>query len=376
MVDITKTSLVILASIGVSYILVYLKELFIPFVIAVFITYLITPIQEFLMNPLFVIQKVFRRKKRTNFSALPQSEGETTSPRSREEITLELPECVIMPRWLAATLSLLIFGGFLFGIGVVVAGSINQLKDNFGRYEDEAARIYDVSKEWVDHFQHVLGSNTDDMQSSFVDVFSGIVGWLLEVIVDLFAQAIMVFIFVCYLLISRIRPTRGLWIRIDRHITHYIRVKTVISFLVGLAVGLVLYLLKVDLAFVFGVMTFCFNFIPNVGAFASTLCPLPIILLDPLLHTSSKILAIVLPFTIHFLCGNFVEPLVFGKELEIHALTVLFGLSFWGILWGITGMLLSVPITAVIKIALEHQTNPTCQKIAAIMEGKLPRVPR
>lgn len=68
---------------------------------------------------------------------------------------------------------------------------------------------------------------------------------------------------------------------LERRIQHYIVLKTFISLCVGALVGFALAIIGVDLAFVFAIITFMLNFIPNVGSIIATLLPLPLVLLDP-----------------------------------------------------------------------------------------------
>ena len=85
-------------------------------------------------------------------------------------------------------------------------------------------------------------------------------------------------------------------------------------------------------------------------------------------------LAIILPGTVQMVVGNVIEPKLLGDSLELHPITVLLSLIFWGIIWGIPGMLLAAPITAVLKILLENIeiTKP----VATLLEGKLPKSPK
>jgi predicted PurR-regulated permease PerM len=149
-----------------------------------------------------------------------------------------------------------------------------------------------------------------------------------------------------------------MWVDIDSAIHRYLIAKTLVSIAMGLLVFIVLGpILKVKLAHLFGVLTIIFNFIPNIGALLAALLPLPIILLDPDLSTSSQVLAILLPLAIHFIIGNFVEPFVLGPLLSLHPVVVLLSLSFWYVLWGVAGAILAVPITSVVAIALKRSNK-------------------
>ncbi len=122
----------------------------------------------------------------------------------------------------------------------------------------------------------------------------------------------------------------------------------------GILVGLTLWLLGVELAMVFGLLAFLLNFIPSIGSVVSTLLPLPVVLLSPELSTAAKVAAIAVPGGIQFAVGNLVEPKIMGRSLDLHPVTVLLGLIFFGMIWGIIGMILATPIVAVTKIVLER----------------------
>ena len=79
----------------------------------------------------------------------------------------------------------------------------------------------------------------------------------------------------------------------------------------------------------------------------------------------------LLPGAIQLAVGNLVEPMVMGENLDLHPVTILMSLIFWGLLWGIVGMLLATPIMAVLKIIFSRLeiTRP----IAELLAGRLPQ---
>lgn len=103
----------------------------------------------------------------------------------------------------------------------------------------------------------------------------------------------------------------------------------------------------------------------------ATLLPLPVVLLDPKLSTAQTVLAIALPGAVHTAVGNVIEPKLFGDRLELHPVTVLMALAFWYALWGVPGAILSVPVTAAIRIVLSHLEHPYARIILAVLEGRL-----
>jgi predicted PurR-regulated permease PerM len=144
------------------------------------------------------------------------------------------------------------------------------------------------------------------------------------------------------------------WSEIASKIQRYIVVKAVLSAATGLAVGTVLAVLGIDLAMVFGLMAFLLNFIPSIGSIVATLLPLPVVIFNPELGTTTAVLAIALPGLIQLVVGNVVDPLVMGEALDLHPVAIVLSLILWGMIWGVVGMLLAAPIAAILKLLLER----------------------
>jgi AI-2 transport protein TqsA len=183
----------------------------------------------------------------------------------------------------------------------------------------------------------------------------------------------LVLIYVGFLLFgnSGTMPTNPDWREAERQTKKYLLIKTSVSATTGVLTGAILYMLGVDLAIVFGLLAFLLNFIPSLGSIIATLLPLPIVLLAPQATPLAMFLAIALPGSVQFTIGNIIEPKLMGRGLDLHPITVLMVLIFWGILWGPIGMILSVPITAVIKIVLgRHEST---RPVADVLAGRLGR---
>jgi len=135
--------------------------------------------------------------------------------------------------------------------------------------------------------------------------------------------------------------------------------KTLISLLTGVLVALSLYLLQAPFPFLWGLLAFLLNFIPNIGSIVAGIPPILVTLFDSGSITKTLMVAVAF-IVIQIVVGNFVEPKVLGKGLDLSPLIVLLSLLFWGWLWGIPGMLLSVPLTAALKISMEQfdRTKP------------------
>jgi AI-2 transport protein TqsA len=141
-------------------------------------------------------------------------------------------------------------------------------------------------------------------------------------------------------------------------VRRYIGTKVVISLITGVLVWLALdRVVDLPLAGVFGILAFLLNFIPSIGSIFSTMLPIPVAVAqfqgtDGEIVWGMVILAVLLPGAVQITMGNVIEPKLMGGGLNLHPVTVLLALSFWGLLWGIPGMFLAAPITAAIRIVL------------------------
>jgi AI-2 transport protein TqsA len=138
----------------------------------------------------------------------------------------------------------------------------------------------------------------------------------------------------------------------------------------GILVWLILWGFGLHMAPLFGLLAFLFNFIPSIGSIIATLLPIPIAFAQ-FQNEPWMILAVVgFPGTVHMTIGNVVEPRLMGRGLELHPVTVLLALAFWGLLWGIVGMVLAVPMVAAMRIVFSHFSST--RPLADLLAGRLP----
>jgi len=138
-------------------------------------------------------------------------------------------------------------------------------------------------------------------------------------------------------------------------IKHYMVLKTGISMVTGVIVSLMLMVVGVDYYILWGLVAFLLNFIPNIG---SIIAAVPAVLLALVQFGAGTAALIALGYVIiNIVFGSIIEPKIMGKGLGLSTLVVFLSLIFWGWLLGPIGMLLSIPLTIMVKIALDVRPN-------------------
>ena len=140
---------------------------------------------------------------------------------------------------------------------------------------------------------------------------------------------------------------------IIRRVNYYLLVKVVISAITGVMIFVLAILFGLELAVALGVITFVLNFIPNVGSIAAT----ALIALVAHVQVGDAALTAAVFFCaggIQFLNGNIIDPLMMGRALRLSAFGIILSLAFWGAVWGIPGMFLSVPIMVMLLVVCSH----------------------
>ncbi|MCX4243777.1 AI-2E family transporter [Paraliomyxa miuraensis] len=137
-------------------------------------------------------------------------------------------------------------------------------------------------------------------------------------------------------------------------VQRYLGLKTVISAATGVCVLVLLSALGVDFPLLWGMVAFLLNFIPNVGSIIAALPAMAVALVQPDQGPLSMVLVGLGYLAINTVIGNLIEPQLLGRRLGLSPLVVFVSLVFWGWVWGPVGMVLSVPMTIAVRIALER----------------------
>ncbi len=138
-------------------------------------------------------------------------------------------------------------------------------------------------------------------------------------------------------------------------IKEYMVLKAIISFFTGIIIWVALSFVGTDYAFLWAVLAFLLNFIPNIGSIIAAVPPVLLTFIQ--LGSVSALVVVVVYTAVNIIIGSIVEPKVMGKGLGISSLVVFLSLIFWGWLLGTVGMLLSIPLTIMAKIVFDANEN-------------------
>jgi AI-2 transport protein TqsA len=292
---------------------------------------------------------------------------------------LELLLRIRIPRSLAVFLIVVTFFFILYLLGVLFYNSGKAFAASVPDYAQRLSEVFGQIAEKLRtsrlNWDPWLWSKTPD--SGRVTAF---VLRSLNQIFSLFSTFILVFVFLIFMLAGRgrlkvkversLHPRRAETInqiieRIDHDIQKYLGIKTGISLLSGLITMVVLFIFGVEFAVLFGILTAILNFIPSLGSIVS-MALISIIAAFQFGSIFPALWILLILGGLDLVIANLLEPKLMGQGLGLSPLVVLFSLIFWGWLWGIPGLILAVPLMAVIKIICIHipALDPVAQFIS------------
>mmetsp|Transcript_33310 Transcript_33310/g.72016 ORF Transcript_33310/g.72016 Transcript_33310/m.72016 type:complete len:384 (+) Transcript_33310:204-1355(+) len=265
--------------------------------------------------------------------------------------------------------------GLCSGFGMLILESARHMRDHWDVYQKGAERLTRDTKglfakvpaNLVTQYTQVSA----DMVKTAQDVVYGLLGDFVNHVSSLLFGVMLTMLYTLFWLCSPVPMDTN----IDIMFRKYIMFKTLACFGYGVSVGLLLAALSIDLASVFALTTFALNYVPEVGPFMAMLLPCPVILLDSRLErpTLTMFLAIAGQFALKFAFSNIIEVKLIesDKKLRMHPVMILLSVGIFGHLWGPTGMLLSVPLMALLKISLFSDLVPASYRdpILVVLEG-------
>ena len=354
--------------------LLYLRAVLVPLVLAIALSYLLTPVVDLLS----------KRPLRCAGVTLCAAEPARGWTRCCRDLFCRLK----LPRIVAVFVALGVAFAVLGVLGFIVADSVRTFASKADSYSQRVEELLGWAIGFMEEAEADLRErvglnatatatiggawdNTRVQQLASKVPVTRLVLQAAESLLELLSNLFLVLLFTLYLLLGGGgAESHGVNAEADAQVLSYIKGKVLISLGVGVATALILLAVGLDLWLVFGVMAFWLNFIPNVGSVVAVLLPMPVVLLDPTFSSGAVFLALVLPFGVHAIAGNVFEPLVFGHSMELAPVTILLSLMLWGSVWGVTGMVLAVPMTAVLRIHLAYVDHPLPRYLAARLVGR------
>lgn len=252
---------------------------------------------------------------------------------------------------------------FGLGVGAIVGSSFEDFIHNLPLYQERLRDLLGGVPQWFGDIGVDIGGrgvmDTFDPGAA-MKLVSGILTGLSGALTNGFLIAItVIFIlleassFPVKLYSALADPEKSLpyFEKFTRDIQRYMAIKTGMSLLTGISITIWLYIIGVDYPLLWGLLAFLLNYVPNIG---SIIAAVPAVLLALVqLGSGSAFLAGVGYLVVNMVVGNILEPRVMGRGLGLSTLVVFLSLVFWGWVFGPVGMLLSVPLTMTIKIALD-----------------------
>ncbi len=287
-----------------------------------------------------------------------------------------------LPKWLVLPTFSILSLAVLFGIGLIISNTVSQIVDEQSYLLSRLLLKVDAALIWINH---IFGAKLDSTllvsqlysylgEGGVPEAISGFASGL-----GSFFSSFLFFSLYYVMLLAGIANSEdylayvggdrkaGLikeYQNITKSIFSYMWIKVIISLITGLLTYFFCLIFEIKFGIFWGFLAFILNFIPNVGSIFGTILPIlmSIIQLD---QFKDIFIFSFLLIVMQFLMGNLIEPIIMGNRLRINTLTVLFGLVFWGYIWGIPGMILSVPLLVIMKILLER--SPEFSVIARMM---------
>ncbi|MBO7237698.1 MAG: AI-2E family transporter [Elusimicrobiaceae bacterium] len=279
------------------------------------------------------------------------------------------------PSWLAVTVSVLCFALCFAGVIYFTVNSVGSFIKEAEVYRDNLiSSTADMVGKLAQHGIHLD-------QASIMDYIRELplLNWFQNFgkrLFSLISNTTLIILFIIFLFIGEKKalPSQTENSTLQEmlsNVSKYLSVKLITSLATAFLVWLVLIAFKVKLAFLFGLLTFLLNFIPSIGSIIAVILPAPVLFLQ--YGMGPQFWVVIGAMTaVQFIIGSLIEPKMMGEGMDLHPVVVIACLIFWGLVWGIPGAFLSVPITASVKIILSKikYTRPFAELLAGRISRK------
>lgn len=272
-----------------------------------------------------------------------------------------------IPKPIAVVFVIAIFLSIALSLAGLVGNSLTELSQLLPQYRAQLKEEFIWLTTQLDKYNIKVSS---DLLIEYFDpgAAMGLAANMLSGLGGVMANLFLIIITVIFMLFEASSVPRKLHLALDdpearfkqideflASVNNYLAIKTLVSIATGVCVSLMLWILGLDFFLLWGVLAFLLNYIPNIGSIIAAVPAMSLAVLQLGPATAGFIGLGYL--TINTVMGNVVEPRYLGRGLGLSTLVVFVSLIFWGWLLGTVGMLLSVPLTMIIKIALESSSE-------------------
>jgi len=288
-----------------------------------------------------------------------------------------------VPAWLAVTVTIVADLAVIVALGLVVGRSVNEFTAAAPRYQERAQGLATSILAALD----AHGVDTREwrpLEALNPGAVFDMVGATLSAVAAVLSNTFVVLLLLIFMLFevtafpAKLTAAFGgatdnaeRFTAMTRQVQRYLGIKTLVSLATGVAAGLWVAALGLGVPLLWGLLAFIFNFVPNIGSIVAAVPPIILALMQFGVWRAVGVAAGYV--VINIVLANFLEPYLMGRRLGLSTLVVVLSLVFWGWVWGPVGMILSVPLTMVVKIALEN--TPDLRWIAVMLDAN-PGTPR
>lgn len=264
------------------------------------------------------------------------------------------------PKWLKTLLSSAILFSLVWVIGMIFERNIQELikySDIYGTNFTKIIREFDSSSAYK--IEDIAKSfNSNDLINKYM---TSVIASLQTII----SNVIIVLIYMLFIIMEessfkhKVRalfPNPALYDerllvirRIEKAITNYLGIKSLIALIASTISYSIFTLTGLNAPFFWALLVFMFSFIPFFGVLISSFLPALFAIIQFAGYSESLIILFSVG-SIQFIAGNIIEPKIMGNTMNVSPLVVILSLGFWGFIWGLPGMFLSVPITVIMVI--------------------------
>jgi predicted PurR-regulated permease PerM len=251
--------------------------------------------------------------------------------------------------------------------GALIGPSLNQFLRSLPGHQTRLSAYIATLANWL--VERGIDVSVEDVRGVFNPGWiMNLAGDILSTLSGLLTNAFLILLKVVFILLEaadlpkKLRPVlkdpeTSLYTieKFSRSANRYLFINTLVSAGTGLTIGIWLSILGADYPVLWGTLAFLLNYVPNIGSIIASVPAVLLVLLQ--LGVDSAILAILGYLIVNVVISNILEPKLMGKGMSLSTLVVFLSLVFWGWVLGPMGMILSVPINSMVKIALESSEN-------------------